>query len=187
MLHAKDIQSGNMLDIDSNLKNIYQQTDALRQTQPVSVYARTTTATYGGYNSSYEQIIFTASTSNISTSGLSFNSSDSTFNVDNDVFTDFFATFTAQYYTANAPANSIIYVKFVGIKENNTEVTINPFYRIPVNTATPDGLILLNFTQLFSITKDIKKIKVMITTNATQRPTINSATLSITGICKNLN
>lgn len=187
MLQAKDIQSGNMLDVDSNLKNIYQQTDALRQTQPVTVIARTNTAHYGGYDTNYEQLTFTNSTANLATSALSFNSSDSTFNVDSNVFTDFYANFTMQYYTASAPSTATIFVKFVGIKEDNTEVNINPIYRIPVGTVNADGLILVNFTQLFSVGKDIKKLKLMITTNASQRPSVNIATISLTGICKTMN
>lgn len=187
MLQAKDIQSGNMLDVDSNLKNIYQQTDSLRQTQPVTVYARNNTSQYGGYNSSYTQIMFTATTANIATSALSFNLSDSTFNVDSNVFSDFEARFTMQYYTDGAPSDSTIYIRFVGIREDNSESVVNPFYRVPVGTVTSDKFTLVSFNQLFSVDKDIKKLKVMVATNSSIRPSVQNATVSLSGICKTMN
>ena len=187
MLEAKNIQCGNLVDVDSNLNIAYQLIDGLRESQPQTLYLRNTNAQYGGYNSDYTDIAFTSATTNFESSALSFNSDDSTINVDSSVYTDYAVRCTIQYYTSSTEPRKTVYVKFVEIDANDNETTINPFYRIPLSDTTSDGYTLISFNQLFSVQSDTKKVKVQITTNDTNRPSVQNITMEITGICKSMN
>lgn len=187
MLEAKNIQCGNLVDVDSNFNIAYQLIDGLRESQPQTLYLRNTSAQYGGYNSEYTDVAFASATTNFESSALSFNSVDSTINVDNSVYTDYAVRCTIQYYTPSTTTNKIIYIKFVEIDGNGNETTINPFYRVPVGSTTTDGQKLISFNQIFSVQDDTKKIKLQITTNDTNRPSVSNIALEITGVCKSMN
>lgn len=187
MIEAKNVQCGNLADVDSNFNTAFQQIDGLRQSQPQTLYLRNTNAQYGGYNSEYTDVAFASSTTNFTSNAMSFNSDDNTISVDNSVYSDFAVQCTIQYYTPTTTTNKIIYVKFVEIDGNGNETTINPFYRIPIGATTTDGQKLICFNQMFSVNDSTKKIKMQITTNDTARPSVANVTLEITGICKSMN
>lgn len=187
MISAKNVQSNNKLDVDSNLNVIYQQLDGLRECQPQSLYLEETTAHYGGYNSEYVDVVFTNASTNFYSDALAFNSEDSTISVDSDVYATYAVRCSLQYYTTGVNPNSTVYIKFVEIDGNGNESTINPFYRFPVGSKTSDGYAMFSFNQSFSVKASTKKIKMQITTNDTVQPSYRSVNLEITGVSKQMN
>ena len=132
MIEAKNIECGNLVDVDSNFKIIYQLIDGLRECQPQSLYLEETTSHYGGYNSEYVDVVFSNADTNFYSNALAFNSEDNTISVDSDVYSTYAVRCSLQYYTTGVNPNSTVYIKFVEIDGNGNESTINPFYRFPV-------------------------------------------------------
>ena len=190
MLEAKNVKCGNLVDVDSNLNNVYQHLEALRELQTQTLYLRSTTAQYMGANSSYNQITFTNSITNFSTSALSFNSADSTINVDPSVYTDFKINLSMQFYAGsnNPDSTKTIYIRIKEIDANGNEAVQQvPFFREAIGNVTSDGLRVISFGQLLAFRDTTKKIKLEATTNGTTAPSINSIHFDITGITRSMN
>lgn len=186
MIEAKNVQCGNLADVDSNLNIVYQLIDGLRQTQPQTLYLKANNQ-YAGYNSDYTDIEFNSNATNFYCDALKYNSDDHTISVDNNIYTDYSVKGTIQYYTSSTETRKTIYIRFVEIDGNGNETVINPFYRIPIGTTNSDGYKLISFNQSFSVQDSTKKIKIQITTNDTIRPSVNNANFEITGITKSMN
>lgn len=186
MIEAKNVQCGNLVDVDSNLNIAYQLIDGLRESQPQTLYLRASNQ-YGGYNSNYTTIEFSAAATNFFCDALKYNSDDYTISVDNSIYTDYAVRGTIQYYTSSTETRKTIYIRFVEIDGNGNETVINPFYRIPISTTNSDGYKLISFNQFFSVQDSTKKIKIQITTNDTIQPSVNNAHFEITGITQSMN
>lgn len=187
MIPAQNIQSKNLLDLDSNLNVIYQLIDGLRQTTPQVLVLRDNQARYGGYNSDYVDMQFEYNSTNFYSTALSYDTDEHTITVDPTLYTNYVLDGAIQYYVSTTNSTATIYFRIIEIDENGTETTLQPFYRMPVGTLTSGHQKVLHIHQNFSVKSTTKKIKFQITTNDTVQPSMSAVSFELTGLSANMN
>ena len=185
MLKAKNVQSNNMLDVDSNLNIIYQLLDGLRQsiTPTLTLYSNTSQTL--GYNSEYVTITFENASVNFENNALSYDSEHSAINVNPEVFSSYDIDGTIELRSEGEDPTKTIYMTFVEVLEDDSEVRHTPIFREPLGYRSQNQR-LLSFHFNIAPEARCKQIKINITTNDTVALSKVFASVSVKGITRNM-
>lgn len=185
MLKAENVQSNNMLDVDSNLNIIYQLLDGLRQsiTPTLSLYSNTSQTL--GYNSEYVTIAFENASVNFENNALSFDSVNNAINVNPEVFSSYDIDGSIEIRSEGADPTKTIYLSFTEVLTDDSEVRHYPIYREPLGYRTQNQK-LFNFHINIAPESRCKQIKLNITTNDTTVMSKVFASVSVRGVTRNM-